>query len=267
MAQTFEQETLQVLLRDVPFVTEARYLPSTTSTNDVLKTLAADGAPEGTLIVTDEQTAGRGRLDRKWIAPPASSLLFSVLFRPVLAAQQAHVLTMLCSLGVRDAVRDTLGLNVGLKWPNDIVHRGHKLGGLLTEIDADTERLRWAIVGIGINVNWDPSAVPGLAQPVTSLSNLVGAPILRQDLLRSILQAVSRRYDALKTGLWPAREWEGALETIGQRVVVEGPATPIEGTAVGVAPDGALLVRTASGQVHRVVAGDVSVRPSGTHDA
>ncbi len=261
MTQTLGQDTLDVLLRDVPFVTEVHYLPATTSTNDVLKGLANQGAPEGTIVVTDEQTAGRGRLDRRWIAPPASSLLFSVLFRPALTAQRAHALTMLCSLGVRDAVRDALGLAVGLKWPNDIVHQGQKLGGLLTEIDADSESLRWGIVGMGINVNWDPSAISGLAQPATSLSNIAGAPVPRQGLLKAILQAISQRYAALKEGVSPAREWEAALETVGQRVVVEGGAEGLEGTAVGVASDGALLVRASSGQIHRVLVGDVSIRP------
>ncbi len=262
VTQAFGQATLEALLSDVPFVAEVHYLSATTSTNDVLKSLAADGAPEGTVVVTDEQTAGRGRLDRRWIAPPASSLLLSLLFRPALPPRHAHALTMLCSLSVRDAVRQLLGLEVGLKWPNDVLHQGRKLGGLLTEVDAESESLWYGIVGIGVNVNWDPSAVPALTQPATSLSNIVGKPVSRGDLLRYVLQAVSERYDALKTGMSPVEEWEAALETIGQQVVVGGLGEEFEGLAVGVEADGALLVRTPTGQVHRVVAGDVRVRPA-----
>ena len=261
MTQAIGQEMLEFLRADVPFVTEAHYLPATTSTNDVLKRLAAGGAPEGTIVVTDEQTAGRGRLDRRWVAPRGSSLLLSLLFRPALSPERALVLTMLCALGVRDAVQEVLRLELSLKWPNDVLYEGRKLGGILTEVDADGESLRYGIVGIGVNVNWDPSTVPDLAQPATSLANIAGVPVPRYDVLRSLLQAVSRRYDALKAGASPAAEWEAALETIGQQVVVTGLGEDIRGRAVGVAPDGALLVRVPSGQIQRVIAGDVSVRP------
>ena len=276
MEKPFSQEMLQRLLAGVAFVSRAVYLPSAASTNDALKRMAAEGAPEGTLIVADEQTAGRGRLDRRWIALPGSSLLLSILFRPTAGAKhlpdslcrgekspQANAsplhLTMVCSLAARDAIREVLGLEIALKWPNDLVHEGRKLGGILTEIAGDSEPVQHAVVGIGINANWDPSAAE-FDQPATSLSNLAGRSIPRGELLRGIVAAVAERYAALRAGASPAKEWEAALETVGQSVTVQSPTGILEGVATGVDADGALLVRSADGQVHRVVAGDVRVR-------
>ena len=262
MEAELSQEVVENSLAGVLFVSRALYLPSTTSTNDVLKRLASEGAPEGTVVLADEQTAGRGRLNRRWVAPAGSSLLFSILFRPS-ASAQAHsplAYTMLCSLAVRDAVAETLGVSIGIKWPNDLVHDGRKLGGILTEISTDARGGGYVVVGIGLNVNWDPSTA-GFDFPATSIRNAVGHPVARADLLRAIAERIAERYAALRAGRSPVREWESALDTIGREVAVELPGERITGVAVGVDADGALLVQADDG-LRRIIAGDVRVRDS-----
>lgn len=262
MELELSQQALTDLLAGVSLVSRVVYLRSTTSTNDILKRMAVEGAPEGTVVLADEQTAGRGRLNRRWIAPAGTSLLFSVLFRPQDSRDVPPLCyTMICSLAVRDAAAQFLGISVGLKWPNDLVHRGRKLGGILTEISTCADGRQYAVVGIGLNVNWDPSAA-GFDYPATSLANAVGHPVERGAFLRAVVERIAHRYAALRTGNSPVREWEAALDTIGQDVVVELPGERITGVAVGVDADGALLVRTGDG-ARRIVAGDVRLRNAG----
>ena len=146
------------------------YYSSIGSTNEVLKELAVQGAPEGTLVIADEQTAGKGRLGRKWLAPPGTSLLLSLLFRPDLAPNQAQRVTMICSLPIADALQGLTGLPMGLNWPNDIFVRGRKSGGILTESGTTGGRLDYVVVGMGLNVNLDISVLPELKGVATSLS-------------------------------------------------------------------------------------------------
>jgi BirA family biotin operon repressor/biotin-[acetyl-CoA-carboxylase] ligase len=237
------------------------YLPETGSTNDKAKHLANEGAPEGTLVIADFQTAGRGRLDRRWVAPPGGSLLMSLLFRPALAPQQIQRLTMICGLAVADAIESETGVVAGLKWPNDIVVDGAKAGGILTESGFRGNQVEWAIVGIGLNVNLDLAQLPeDLLMPATSLSHALGSKVPRLPLLLAFLQAVERRYQALRAGHSPHGEWAAKLVTIGQRVVASTQDGIIEGVAEGVDADGALLVRLAGGSLQTVVAGDVTLR-------
>ena len=131
------------------------YFESVDSTNRVAKEMAKDGAPEGTLVIADSQTAGRGRLNRQWLAPPGSGLLMSLIFRPQLAPAQAARVTMISSLAVVDSIEHTTPLRAQVKWPNDIVIRGRKAGGILTELGLNKQLLDFVVVGIGLNVNVD----------------------------------------------------------------------------------------------------------------
>jgi BirA family biotin operon repressor/biotin-[acetyl-CoA-carboxylase] ligase len=235
------------------------YLPETRSTNDEARRLAKGGAPEGTLVIADYQTAGRGRLDRRWDAPPGSSLLMSLLFRPALAPHQVQRLTMICSLAVADAVESETRLRVGLKWPNDVVVGGAKVGGILTETGLIGSQVDYAVVGIGLNVDLEPSRLPRLLlMPATSLSHLLGRRVARLPLLWGFLRALEGRYLALKTGHSPHAEWATRLVTLGETVTVDVAGTGVQGVAEGVDPDGALLVRLADGRLETVVAGDVT---------
>ena len=137
------------------------FLPETASTNDEARRLAESGAPDGTLVIADYQTAGRGRAARRWEAPPGSSLLMSLVFRPALVPQQVQRMTMICGLAIADVLESEYGLEPALKWPNDVLVGGAKVGGILTEVLLDAHRVECVITGIGLNVNLDPAELPG----------------------------------------------------------------------------------------------------------
>jgi len=240
------------------------YYRSIGSTNDVARELAAQGAPEGTLVIAEEQTAGKGRLGRRWLAPPGTSLLMSLLFRPhFLAPYQAQRLTMICSLAVVDAINKVTGLLAAIKWPNDIVVRGKKAGGILTELGATAERLDYAIVGLGLNVNLDFGAVEAMGELVTtatSLSQELGQEVSRLALLWRILESVEGRYQRLAAGELPHDEWASRLVTLHNHIIVDTPQGVVQGWAEGVDADGALILRTRCGERQRVLAGDVTLR-------
>lgn len=237
------------------------FVPEVSSTNDTARNLAQGGAPEGTLVITDYQTAGRGRLARRWEAPPRSSLLLTLVFRPPLAPHEVQRLTMVCGLAVVEAVEAETGLKAGLKWPNDVLIQGAKVGGILTELTLTGDRLDFAIVGIGLNVNLDPEELPGdLLTPATSLSQATGLKVMRLSLLWSLLRSVEARYISLVGGHAPQAEWAKRLVTLGRPVTVSGAGFMLEGVAEGVTADGALLVRCADGRVKTVLAGDVTLQ-------
>ena len=238
------------------------------STNDVAKEEGRRGGSEGLVVVADEQTAGRGRLERRWIAPAGTSLLCSLLFRPELPLEQAHRLTMICSLAAADAVEDAAGLKAALKWPNDLVisstlpeARGgwRKLGGILTETDLTGECLAFVVVGIGINVNVPADDLPAVDPHATSVLAETGEPVDRTELLRALLSGVEARYRRLRRGVSPHREWSERLATLGKAVTAQTPEGKLHGVAEGVDPNGALLLRTDDGALRRLMAGDVSL--------
>jgi BirA family transcriptional regulator, biotin operon repressor / biotin---[acetyl-CoA-carboxylase] ligase len=252
------------------------YWATIDSTNDWLKLAAEDGAPEGTLAIADRQSAGRGRMRRKWEAPAGSSLLMSLLLRPTsLRAEQAQLLTVLCALAAADAVAAVTGLVPGLKWPNDLMLEGKKLAGVLTELgfgqpsvggddtEAGWDTLAWAVVGIGLNVNVDFSRQSDLVDIAVSLSMVLGRPVARLPILQAFLEGVERRYEALRLGESPHEEWAERLVTLGEQVTVTTADAVVHGVAEGIDQVGALLVRDASGRQTRILAGDVTLRKGG----
>ena len=244
------------------------YYPKIDSTNTALKSLANAGAPEGTLAIANEQSAGRGRFKRRWRAPGGSSLLTSLLFRPVfLPPSRAQHLMMLCALAAADAVAAETGISADLKWPNDLMHKGRKLAGFLSEMSFSGSKLEWVVVGMGLNVNLNFSAfskpdqdsnIP-LAQTAVSLQMITGHQVSRLPLLRAYLAGVEQRYSALQAGASPYAEWRARLTTLGQKITVSGSSSILRGLAKDVAEDGTLLLKPAGGQVKRVAAGDVSI--------
>lgn len=243
---------------------ELRFFPSVGSTNDMLKQAARQGAAEGLVFVADEQTAGRGRRGRSWTAPPGTSLLVSALLRPIwLAPREAFVLTMLASVAAAEALEST-GLPIDLKWPNDLHVAGRKLGGILVETELNEERLAWTVIGCGINVNWEPTAIPELGESATSLSRELGQPLARRPLLLALLTALDTHYLELRRGAHSAlfTAWRSRLKTIGQQVRADTPQGILHGLAEDVTSEGSLIIRDASGVRHTVTAGDVSLRPA-----
>jgi BirA family biotin operon repressor/biotin-[acetyl-CoA-carboxylase] ligase len=236
------------------------YYPSVGSTNEVAKALAAQRAPQGTLVIAEEQTAGKGRLGRRWLAPAGSSLLFSLLFYPDLAPRQVMRLTMLCALATIEGIRAVTGLIALLKWPNDILLRDKKAGGILTEAGMTGERLDYAIVGLGLNVNLALSQMGELAATATSLSEALGREVPRVPLLQAILEGIEERYHRLQAGWSPREEWAAHLVTLGLEVRVATPWGVEEGLAEAVDEAGALLLRQDDGSLAYIPTGDVTLR-------
>jgi BirA family biotin operon repressor/biotin-[acetyl-CoA-carboxylase] ligase len=230
------------------------------STMDEAWRLGRAGAPEGTVVLAEEQTAGRGRLERSWWAPAGSSLLLSILLRPGWPARQAQRLTVVCSLAVCEAISTVAGAEAEVKWPNDVLINGRKVCGILTELDVAGEELETAVVGIGINVNVDFKGAPPLMTPATSLMLAAGQTISRLDLLVALLEGIERRYVATREGRSYHQEWAKRMATLGREVQVGGAQKTWSGLAVDVDADGALLVRAEDGTVQRVLAGDVTLR-------
>ena len=238
------------------------YYERTGSTNDEARRLALAGASEGTLVLAEEQTAGRGRLDRRWLAPAGQALLFSLIFYPQLPARQAFQLTMLSGLACLQAVASQTGLRPALKWPNDLLLAGKKLGGILTELGQRDAQL-YAIVGIGLNVNVDFATQGDLGHQATSHRQALGRPVPRLGLLQEVLRRIEAGYERLRGGHSPYAEWAAHLDTVGRQVRVTTAEGVIVGRAAGVDPDGALRLELADGSTRRILAGDVeSLRPA-----
>ena len=235
------------------------------STNDLAKAMALEGAENGTVIIAEEQTSGRGRMGRKWLSPPSSNLLFSLLLRPDLYTEKVFTLTMLLALSTVEAVETQTGVNAMIKWPNDIYVQDRKLAGILTEFSVTGNRLNHVILGIGINVNWDPEEATDshMLYPATSLMREAGHTVSREFLLINILSAYETHYmDVSRNG--PARVqelWNKRSMLTGRNVSVEiSNNEVINGTAIGIDEKGALLVSDINGQTHTILNGDVHIK-------
>jgi BirA family biotin operon repressor/biotin-[acetyl-CoA-carboxylase] ligase len=228
--------------------TDVRWFERLDSTNRYALDEAGRGAPEGLVVVADEQTRGRGRLGRAWVAPSGASLLVSVLLRPRVAPERSGLLTMAAGLAAIEAVAALGGIDARLKWPNDVVVDDRKLAGVLAERADDA-----VVVGMGCNVRWD-AFPPELAGIATACNLLSDAHVEVCDLLVGWLRAFDARLDALDGVLGEARERSA---TIGRRVRVELADAWVDGDAIGLSAEGHLLVRDAVGGTHVVAAGDV----------
>ena len=233
------------------------YYPSLTSTMDIARQEARQGAAEGTVIIADEQTAGRGRLQRVWLSP-GGNIALSVILHPPLAYLPS--LIMLASLSVVHGIKLSTGLKAQIKWPNDILLDGRKVCGILIENDVQGSRVNHAIIGIGINVNFKVSDFPEIRQIATSLSDELGSAVSRLSVLKSVLVEMERLYLTLATGENVYQEWRDSLVTLGKGVWVTTGGTVYEGTAEAVTRDGSLLVRGGDGNLNRIVVGDVTLR-------
>jgi BirA family biotin operon repressor/biotin-[acetyl-CoA-carboxylase] ligase len=239
---------------------DVRWLPSIGSTNRHLLQEARGGAAEGTVVVADHQESGRGRLDRAWVAPPGSSLLVSVLLRPDLPLERLHLLTAVVALAAADACASEAGVEVGLKWPNDLVVGARKLGGILAETQLEGSRARAVVVGLGVNVNWGPQLEgTELGAEAVSLDHLAGRQVDRTRLLVALLTGLEDRYRALanRAGqLAQAGEYRRRCTTLGRVVRVELADETFTGTVADVTDEGHLLVDVGM-CMRTVTAGDV----------
>jgi BirA family biotin operon repressor/biotin-[acetyl-CoA-carboxylase] ligase len=255
---------ISVAREKCPIGSVIAFRPRVSSTNDVVKQLACAGAAEGLVVVADYQSEGRGRRDRKWYAPPGSSLLLSVLFRPSLAPGAVQQITMLCGLSVVDAIEEVTGQRASLKWPNDVLLEGAKLGGILTEVALSGQTVEYVVVGIGLNVNLSSGDLPSsILTAATSLSEAVRSRVSRWQLLGALVSSLTERYQALGSAASPYAEWTERLANMGEQVSISDADGSFQGIAEGVDSDGALRVRLGNGRIRRVLAGDVNVRMEG----
>lgn len=241
---------------------EIRVFRETTSTSDVVERLAQDGLAEGVVVFAEAQTAGRGRLGRRWISPPGKGLWFSVLLRPPLRPPETTRLTLAAAVAVARAVRAQTGLAPEVKWPNDLLLRGRKFAGILTELSGEQDRVRHVVLGVGLDVNLVAADLPPeLRRLATSLRLELGRPLPRADLAVAVLRELDAVYAQVATPAFErlAEEWEGLCTTLGRPIEVALGTRRVRGRAEAVDPDGALLVRTEHGRLERITGGDVTV--------
>lgn len=217
----------------------------------------AEAEDEGFLVIAEEQTGGRGRFQRPWVSPPGASLMLSVLFHPPL--ERAALVPVVLALAAAEAIEGTTGIAVRLKWPNDLVIDERKTGGILVESRVRGEQAT-VVGGIGINVNFDPSRVPGVPETATSLLRATSAPVDRRALLGALLDRLDARYDALLAGSELIAPWRARLETIGKQVEVRIGDHTVHGTAIDVDRTGRLLVRLPTGATEALSAGEVTLQ-------
>lgn len=252
---------LQRHLRAAVFGHRIFYYPTIDSTNDRALELAAAEEPEGSLVLAEEQTAGRGRRERSWSSAPYAGIYASLILRPAIAAPRAPLLTFMAAVAVADALNEVAGLRARIKWPNDVLIGRRKIAGVLGEMRGSHPEVRELVVGIGINVNQTETDFPAtLATIATSVRIERGAPQDRAVLLASVLEGFERRYARLlRDG--PAtllREWEALSSMpVGSAIAVGGPAGRLDGEFAGIDEDGSLVVRTHAGALHRLPFGEI----------
>ncbi|MDI6814629.1 MAG: biotin--[acetyl-CoA-carboxylase] ligase [Dehalococcoidales bacterium] len=233
------------------------YYPRLTSTMEVAKREAQQGAVEGTIVIADEQTAGKGRLKRTWLSPKGSIALSIILYPSLFYLPS---LFMLASLAVVHGIEAVTGLKSQVKWPNDVLINGKKVCGILIESNVRGNMVDYTIMGIGINVNLRLSDFPEILPTATSLSDELGRDVSRLSLIQRILVEIERLYLTLQTGESIFEEWRDRLVTLGKRVHIKSGKTVYEGIAESVTRDGSLLLRQLDGSLTKIVAGDATLR-------
>ncbi|MBF0485885.1 MAG: biotin--[acetyl-CoA-carboxylase] ligase [Candidatus Omnitrophica bacterium] len=218
--------------------------------------LGTEGAAEGTVVVAETQTKGRGRMGRTWSSPKARGIYFSIILRPSCAPSAVSGLTLLAAVAVSEAMEKVSGLKALIKWPNDLLLEGKKVCGILTELRAETDRVSFVCLGVGINVN---NTFSQLLPEATSLRIEKKEMVSRVELLQEILRSLERRYRAaLKSGFSSVlNDWKARSATLNRKVRFTERGVSFEGTAFDVDSDGALLVRLEGGKVMKRVSGDI----------
>ncbi|MDH5793150.1 MAG: biotin--[acetyl-CoA-carboxylase] ligase [Candidatus Bathyarchaeota archaeon] len=250
-------------LRTKRFGRNIVFLREVGSTNDLAKELAGYGAVEGTVVVAETQTAGRGRLDREWVSP-VGGLWFSVVLRPELKPAEAVRLVFVAGLAVAEILRELYGLKSETKWPNDVLVNGRKVCGILTEMNTTDEKVNYVIVGIGVNANFDVAKVfsEELRKVAVSLENELGRKVRLEELFRALLEKLENFYKLfLKEGFdHILKEWKKYAGFLGCQVEVVSRTEKWVGLALDVGDDGSLILRLKDGTVKRVFTGDATLQ-------
>ncbi len=233
------------------------------STNNYAKKIANEGCAHGTVVVADRQTTGRGRIGRLWQSDTSEGIWFSIVLRPEIEPENIQVITLAASVAVVEAIRETLGIVCGIKWPNDIIIDGRKLGGILTELSAEPGHVNYVVVGIGINANQASEHFDNeIRQKAISLKMYEGKTVSRSNLLGGILTNFEKIYKCVLLGKNKEiiDKWTEYSVTIGKEVKVAYRDVEYIGTAQSVASDGRLIVQCKDGVTRAISAGEIQVR-------
>ena len=243
---------------------EVLFFSEIDSTNREARDRAEKEAIEGTVVIADSQSRGKGRLGRSWESPSGANLYLSIILRPRISLPAAAQITLLAGIAAARALSGVSGLECRIKWPNDIFLRGRKLAGILAEMEGKGAKVRFIILGIGVNVNWRREDFPvGLRETATSLCAETGKEISRVAVAAGFLHEMEREYSSFLREGFSARlreEWSRLSWVLGKRVTLSLPEGTISGQALGLDPEGALLVLDGEGKTHRFIAGEVSLR-------
>ncbi len=246
---------------------QALFFDSVDSTNTEALRLARDGAVEGAVIVADTQKQGRGRVGRKWVSPPRVNLYTSIILRPSMLPPHAHMLTFLAAVAMAEVIEKVIKKRPTVKWPNDILVDGRKIAGILLEMDSEIDRVHFVVIGIGVNINLDIDLLPHeLRIGATSVSIEAGSDYSRVEFATALYYALEKWYKIVSglgfglDGFAPVVEaWRSYFSHEGKTLRVSSFNDTIEGICVGIDSDGALLLRRPSGEVERIISGDVQL--------
>jgi BirA family biotin operon repressor/biotin-[acetyl-CoA-carboxylase] ligase len=257
-------EDLRRACKDRLIGKEILFFPEIDSTNREARDRARGGAGEGTVILADSQSRGKGRLGRSWESPADANLYLSVILRPLIPAAAAPQITLLAGVAAARALSGISGLECFIKWPNDIFFRGKKLAGILAEMEGGGSRVAFIILGIGVNVNWRREDFPpDLRQTATSLVAESGEEVRRAAVAVGLFRELEKEYTAYTREGFSVRlreEWNRVSWINGKQITLSSPEGILSGTALGLDTDGALLLLDEEGKTRRVVAGDVSLQ-------
>ncbi|MDK2811588.1 MAG: BirA family transcriptional regulator [Petroclostridium sp.] len=262
--EILSSEEIQAELSTRFFGKQIVYFDTVTSTNTIAKEIAAEGCQDGTVVIADQQTAGKGRLGRNWDSPPHTGIWMSIVLRPDIIPAQAPFITILAALAVARSLEQVTQVSPGIKWPNDIVLDKRKVCGILTEMSAEIERVNYIVVGIGINVNTDIEDFPaGLQKTAASVKMITGQAVDRKSLVVKILENFEEVYTGAKdmnvrSSLMD--EYRKYSLTLGSKVKAVYQTQEIEGTAVEITDNGELIIETEDGVRQTIFSGEVSVR-------
>ena len=226
------------------------------STNRMALEMGAQGTPEGVVIFAEEQTKGKGRLGRRWVSPKGKGLTFSVILRPILEILELPRITLMAAVATAQALTELIGQKVHIRWPNDLLLNERKICGILTEMNAESDRIGYVVMGIGVNVNTERTHLP---EGATSLKEETGQTWNRCSIAARILEKLEHHYENLNRGRFQemALIWENHSSLTGRRIVVRTLRETIEGTASGIDEDGALWIRQDSGVQTKILSADI----------
>jgi len=240
--------------RDIVYFTE------TDSTNTRAKDLAARGAPEGTLVISERQTKGRGRKGRSWFSPSQGGIYTSLILKPSISPSEAPKITLLTAVVVAETLRSLTGLSVIIKWPNDILINGKKIAGILTEMSTEMDAIDHIVVGLGLNVN-TPDFPDDIKEKATSIFIETGKHFPRVRFIREYLKWYEKYYEIFKkTGFEPViKRWKELTNMIGKRITVEMISKKYSGEVQDIDKDGVLILKDNTGKSHRIFSGDITL--------